>query len=204
MIRLFTITTLFFVGVITSSGQSLSGVSDSIYASWWENKDRSIFKEIDNGTFSGTTTGYLQLKNGKDTILLDFQLSKTTLDILRDSLEMYDNSTKRYITQTTSGKTTLTYESYALANVFKVLLNGLEFRIGAIDGACDLPIRGLRFNYCLDKNIEYLTLFVTDPIELSTVRQVMELKKMNYPDAKKQAKTVTLLSGSTLILTIQK
>lgn len=63
------------------------------------------------------TNGYIQLKNEKDTLVLDFQNSKTTLNVIHDPDEMYDKSTKEYSAQTTSGKTSLTYEIYALANI---------------------------------------------------------------------------------------
>lgn len=179
-------------------------VNDSIYKSWWSNKDNSIFQTVDKGTFSGMTNGYIQLKNGQDTLVLDFQTSKTTLTVIHDPDEMYDKSTKKYFTQTTSDKTTLTYEIYALANILTVNLNGLTYRIGIIDGASDMPILGLNFNYCSDKGTEFLTLFVTKPLELTTTRELMKQKNINYLEAQKLAKTITILPGSTLILTIKK
>jgi hypothetical protein len=117
---------------------------------------------------------------------------------------MYDKSTKKYSTQTTSGKTTLTYEIYALANILTINLNGLTYRIGIIDGASDMPILGLNFNYCSENGTEFLTLFVTKPLELTTTRELMKQKNITYPEAQKLAKTITILSGSTLILTIKK
>lgn len=189
-----------FNGLTNLFGQT---TSDSIYHSWWANKDKSIFQSVDNGTFTGTTNGYVQVKNEKDTTILDFQASKTTLKVTHDPNEMYDKSTKRYTTQTTSGKTTLSYEIYALANILTVNLNGLSYSMGIIDGASDMPILGLNFNYCSEKNTEYLTLYVTKPLELTTAKEVMRLKKVNYPEAQKLAKTITILSGSTLILTIR-
>jgi hypothetical protein len=179
-------------------------VTDSIYDSWWANKDKSIFQTVDKGTFSGTTNGYVQLKNEKDTLVLDFHTSKTTLTVIHDPNEMYDKSTKKYSTQTTSGKTTLTYEIYALANILTINLNGLTYRIGIIDGASDMPILGLNFNYCSDKRTEFLTLFAKKPLELTTTREIMKQKNINYPDAEKLAKSITILPGSTLILTINK
>lgn len=178
--------------------------SDSIYKSQLNNKNKSIFKSIDHGMFSGATNGYVQLQNGNDTIVLDFQTTNTSLKITKDPYEVYDNSTKKYTTQTTSGKTTLTYEVYAFANVFTINLNGSTYDIGIIDGASDTPISGLSFNYCSENNIEYLTLFVTKPLELTTTRELMRTKNINYSDAKKIAKSVTVLPGTTLILTVKK
>jgi hypothetical protein len=178
--------------------------TDSVYNIWWTNKDKSIFQTIDNGIFSGTTNGYVQLKNGKDTLVLDFQMSKTTLNVIHDPNEMYDKSTKKYSAQTTSGKTTLTYEVYALANILTINLNGLTYRIGIIDGASDTPIFGLAFNYCSDIATEFLTLFVTKPLELTTTREVMKQRNIDYLEAQKLAKTITILPGSTLILTVDR
>ncbi len=178
--------------------------NDSIYQSWWKNKESSIFNTIDSGQFVGKTTGYLQIDiNGKN-LVLDFQNTETVLDIERDPNVVYDNSTKRYSTHTTTGKTNLIYETYALANILTVILNGEHYRIGTIDGACDMPVLGLSFNYCNEIDIEYLTLFVTKPLELATTMRLMQEKKISYPEAKKTAKRVTLLPGSTLILTIKK
>ena len=179
-------------------------VNDSIYNSWWANKDKSIFQTVDKGTFSGTTNGYIQFKNGKDTLVLDFQASKTTLTVIHDPNEMYDKSTKKYATQTTSGQTNLSYEIYALANILTINLNGLPYRIGNIDGASDMPISGLNFNYCSENRTEFLTLYVTNPLELTTTSELMKQKSITYTEAQKVAKTITILPGSTLILTIKK
>src|SRR5690349_2291864 len=90
-------------------------INDSIYHGWWRNKETSIFQSVDEGDFQGTATGYIQLVNSNDTTVLDFQSCKTTLKVIHDPTEMYDRSTKEYLTKTTSGKTTLKYEVYALA-----------------------------------------------------------------------------------------
>jgi len=178
--------------------------NDSIYASWWENKNSSIFNKIDSGSYSGITYGYLKLENNGSVLILDFQSTKTSLEIVKDPYQVYDNSTKKYSTKTTSGKTILNYETYALANVLTVVLNGEQYQIGTIDGACDMPIEGMAFNYCNETTTEYLTLYVEKSIELTTTIQLMKERKLNYPDAKKIANQVTLLPGSTLIFTIKK
>lgn len=170
-----------------------------------QTRTNQFFRQLTKEHFLGTTNGYIQLKNGKDTLVLDFQASKTTLSVIHDPNEMYDKSTKKYSTQTTSGKTTLTYEIYALANILTINLNGLTYRIGIIDGASDMPILGLNFNYCSENGTEFLTLFVTKPLELTTTRELMKQKKYHLSrSTKKLAKTITILSGSILILTIKK
>jgi len=200
--KLLIISILILYGLASVRGQTLN---DSIYNSWWTNKDRSIFKNVDSGNYSGTTTGYLQVvREQNDTLVLDFQTTMTTLEIEKDPHQVYDNSTKHYSTRTTSGKTVLSYDTYALANILTIVLNGQYYSIGTIDGASDMPIIGLSFNYCNEKYIEYLTLFVTNPLILTTTRHLMRTESKKYSDAKKSAKMLTLLPGSTLILTIRK
>jgi len=196
---------LLILATLFDLGNSFGQIpDDSTYNSWWANKQKSIFQQIDYGKFFGTTTGYVQIANGKDTLVLDFQSSQTTLDIIKDSNDVYDNSTKKYSTQTTSGKTSFTYETYSFANIFTITLNGEQYNIGTIDGAADTPIQGLTFNYCHDGNTEYLTLFAAKPLHLTTTKFLMNTKKMKYLDAKKMAKTIAVLSGSTLIFEIRK
>ena len=189
------------LGLCNSYGQV---PEDSIYNGWLANRARSIFQQVDHGKFFGTTTGYLQVVKGKDTLVLDFQSSKTTLTLTEDAGAAYDNSTKTYSTQTTSGKTTFTYEAYSLANGITLILNGEHYSISTIDGACDMPIAGLTFNYCHEGNTEYLTLFALEPLTLTTVNFLMRTKKLEYLEALKGAKTITVLPGSTVILTIRK
>ena len=196
---------LILILAFTLTGQVFGQMpNDSIYQSWWKNKESSIFSSIDSGQFSGFTYGYLQLDNKGKKFILDFKNTESVLDIEKDPSEMYDNSTKKYSTHTTSGKTSLSYETYALANILTIVLNGEHYRIGTIDGASDMPILGMTFNYCNETEIEYLTLFVTKPLELTTTRKIMQERKINYVGAKKIAERITLLPGSTLIITIEK
>jgi hypothetical protein len=201
MVRFLIILFASLLGLSNSYGQV---PEDSIYNGWLANRARSIFQQVDHGKFFGTTSGYLQVVKGKDTIVLDFHASRTTLTLTKDAGAAYDNSTKKYSTQTTSGKTALTYEAYSLANCITLILNGEHYSISTIDGACDMPINGLTFNYCHEGNIEYLTLFAEKPLKLTTVEFLMRTKKLEYLDALKAAKTITVLAGSTVIYTLKK
>lgn len=176
--------------------------SDSIYMSWWANKENSIFQSVNSGQFSGTTTGYIHLVNNKDTILLDFQCTKANLTINKIKEPVYDDNTKLYSTKTTSGKTMVQYETFMLANVLTIVLNGVYYGIGTFDGASDMPISGLTFNYCHEKNIEYLTLFVTKQLQLTTSAYLFNKENISYQEARKNEKSIIVLSGSTLIFTI--
>lgn len=195
------ILTLTLLTLTNSFGQT---VNDSIYNSWWANKDNSIFQSVNSGQFSGTTYGYIQIVSSKDTILLDFQSTMTILTINRIEEPVYDDNTKVYSTQTTSGKTSIQYETFMLANVLTIVLNGVHYGIGVFDGASDMPIDGLTFNFCHEKNIEYLTLFVTKPLRLTTSAYLFNKGNISYQEARKNDKAITVLSGSTIILRIKK
>lgn len=178
--------------------------NDSLYNSLSENKRNSIFENIDSGNFVGQATGYIKLARGKDTIVLDFKGTNTALLIMYDSTEMYDKSTKKYTTRTTSGKTSFSYETYAMSNELIISLDGVTYNVSSIDGACDVPISGLIFNYCPDKTVEFLTLSTNKPIELTTTRELMLSKKLTYPQAYKSSRKITILPGSTIIFVVNK
>jgi len=179
-------------------------MNDSIYKSWCTNKQNSIFEAVHSGKFFGTTTGYVHLVNGKDTLVLDFQTTWTTLTIKKIKKPVYEDNTKVYSTQTTSGKTTFRYETFVLANVMTIALNGVHYTIGVFDGASDMPISGMTFNYCHEKNTEYLTLFVTKPLRLTTRAYLFHEGDISYQEVSKDEKEITILPGSTIILTIKK
>jgi hypothetical protein len=168
------------------------------------NKDRSIFQKFNHGKFFGTTTGYLRVAKGQDTLVLDFQASPTTLILIKDIGPAYDNSTKRYLTQTTSGKTTFTYEAYSLANSITIVLGGDHFYLSTIDGACNMPIDGLTFNYNPDGSTEHLTLFVEKPLYLTNVDPALQRKNPGGPPMMRPVNEITILPGSTIILTLHK
>jgi hypothetical protein len=190
-----------FYGHVEALGQ----VNDSIYSSWWENKGTSLFNDINEGQFRGTATGSFSLVTlENDTFDIDFQSSTVLLDVEMDSLEMYDNSTKHYATKATNGTTSLTYEIYALANILTISKSGEDYSIGIIDGASDTPIFGLSFNYSNNTLNEDLSLSVTEPLTLTTTRHLMRTQRSTYPEALKMAKTLTILPGSKLTLTVEK
>ena len=190
-----------FYGHVEALGQ----VNDSIYSSSWENKGTSLFNDINEGQFHGTATGSFSLVTlENDTFEIDFQGSTALLDVEMDSLEMYDNSTKHYSTKATNGTTSLTYEIYALANILTISKSGENYSIGIIDGASDTPIFGLSFNYSNNTLKEDLSLSVSEPLTLTTTRHLMRTQGLTYPEALKLAKTLTILTGSKLTLTVEK
>jgi hypothetical protein len=150
----------------------------------------SYFKKHKQGVFNGTVNGIISLRTqNNDTLLLDFQAGKALLDIEHDPEEMYDVSTKNFVGFTTSGKTQITYLTYASANMFHLYLSGKRYVAGIIDGAADLVILGLNYHYFKEKGTEYLSLYFE--------KQVVFRKE----DDRK--KTVVVLAGSSVVFAIQ-
>ncbi len=195
--------TLIFL-LLTVSNVFSQTDKDRVYSRIAENKNSSIFHSVNSGKFSGTTTGYLQLVKKKDTLLLDFQSTPTTLKMSKIEEPVYDDNIKVYSTQTTNGKAVVQYETFVQANVLTIVIDGVHYGVGVFDGASDTPISGLTFNYCHEKNTEYLTLFVTKPLRLTTSAYIFNKGNISYKDASKNEKKLIVLPGSTLILTIQK
>jgi hypothetical protein len=153
----------------------------------------SVFQNLDSGNFSGTTNGILIVKDSENKeSLLDFQGSFAKLEIEKDEDEIYDLSYKKYTGKTTSGKTTIKYETYSYANSFGIELNGEWFDLSLIDGACDLVINGLEYSYESEKNAEFLIIRITKEIELMN----------NYKN--KVRKVIKLLPNSTIVFAINR
>jgi len=195
---------LIFICSVLGSTSSLS-YGQSIYDSLWIHKASSIFHKIDTGKYSGNSDGNINIiYDSVKTLTLDFKSSAAELSIVQDRGQIYDNSTKRYFTSTTSGKTFLKYDTYALANFLTIVFNHEHYSVGSIDGACDTPMRGLTFNYRHENNTEYLTLTATESLELTTADHLVQSQDINYGEANKLAKSITLKKGSRIILRISK
>lgn len=153
----------------------------------------SLFQNLESGNFSGTTNGILIVRDSENNeSLLDFQGSYAKLEIEKDEYEVYDISYKKYTGKTTSGKTTIKYETYAFANSFGIELNGEWFNLSLIDGACDLVINGIEYSYESEKSAEYLIIRITKEIELMN----------NYKNEIR--KSIKLLPNSTLVFAIHR
>lgn len=193
----------FFAGLISIFSFNQT-VNDNRKENAQVKESYSIFQSVHNGEFSGKTNGYIQIVNHKDTLLLDFQATRTILKVNPIEDDVYDDNTKLYSTQTTSGKTILQYETFMLANVMTIIFNGVHYGIGTFDGASDTPISGLAVYYCHENNTEYLTLFVAKPLRLTTTAYLFNKGGISHQEASKNEKTITILPGSTLILTLTK
>ena len=148
----------------------------------------SKFKDYKEGNFEGTVNGVLSVKKEDGSaVIIDFQGSKAQLDVIHDPEEMYDVSTKQFTGFSTSGKTKIVYQFYQGANEFSIVLSNQTFSVGVMDGAHDLVILGLSYNYFQEKGMEYLSLYFEKNIQFSG----------------KGKSKVTIQKGSALVFAIK-
>ncbi len=169
---------------------------------------RSVFVSMKRGSFAATANGVLFAKDVNDhDLILDFQGSPGKLVIEPDADEVYDVSTKHYTAQSTSGKTKVTYDTYNMANVLNIEVQGDVFQVGSIDGASDMVIDGLDYYYRAEKETEYLVLFVTQNLVLNNHWAMMKRYNYDYDKMEKSGekmKTITLLPHSTLVMAVKR
>jgi hypothetical protein len=153
----------------------------------------SIFQNLKTGNFQGTLNGVFEIREkNENLILLDFQGSPANLRIEEDKDEVYDISSKIYEGTTTSGKSAFIYKTYAAANALKIQFKGEWYELSLIDGACDMVINGLEYEYKTESSAEYLILRVVRPINLNNAYN------------SKERKTICLMPNSVLIIVIKR
>ena len=193
--RYFILTLFLFIGLTSSAQKFRKG-----------NGFNSVFKQIGEGAFDGTVNGVLFCELDNSDLILDFQGSTSRLQMIPDPNEVYDTNTKVYSGQTSSGRTTIEYSTYAWANELTIKLNGQEFEITAIDGGCDMVINGIDYFYKAEQGTEYLVLFFSSDLELtnwqSLVRNTDESR--NIEELKKQKRALTVGKNSTLTFAIKR
>ncbi len=174
-----------------------------------EKEFTSAFRNKKAGIFTGTANGVLLFReSGEKNVILDFQGSASTLVLERDPHEMYDVSYKNYTAFTTSGKTKIEYRNYAMANKLIIFYGNQEFEVGVFDGAYDMVIDGLSYDYMIEKDTEYLILHVEKELMLSN--RFFLLKAINYnPDnieqeVVKKERFIYLQPGSAIVLAISR
>lgn len=169
----------------------------------------SVFQNLKSGNFSGTTNGILVIENlnGSETIL-DFQGSFGKLEVEKDEHEVYDVSTKRYTGVTTSGRTTIRYETYAWANSIGIYLADQWFELSAIDGACVMVLNGIDYHYKAEKSTEYLVINISKKLTLSNwqflIRTEHTIEPENTNELKPKKKTIKILPNSTIVFAINR
>lgn len=198
---------------------SYSSITNIMYAQTEQMKFNeihfpSVFANIKSGKYEGTANGILLLKNpeGKQ-LVLDFQGSLCELTLEEDEYEVYDVSTKKYLAQTTSGKTRIRYETYNLANQLSIEYQGQFYNIGLLDGAHDMIIDGLSYTYIPEKETEYLMLTAKKELKLSNYRflldELIKTDKENVTDRIQQEviekeQFIRLLPNSVIIFAIKR
>lgn len=123
----------------------------------------TIFLSVTNGEFSGNLSGILIVNRDKERVLIDFQSTKSRLMIEPTTDE---DSYYNYIGRSTSNKTLVEFKWFVISNAFSLQLNGLKYEQSLIDGACDMVIDGLEYNFYQEQGVEYLTLLFTKPVRL--------------------------------------
>lgn len=192
---LFTILT----GLFSSCGQTSS---NNIHNSSSENKEAPLVDRNGSGA-DGIAMGYLQVVNGRDTLILDFHSTDVALTI--DEIEdlVYEHLPKQYSTSSTDGKTFLEYQTQLLSNILSIELSGTKYSSGVFDEEKDIQVPGLSVNYVSENNIEYLSLYLTEPLLLSTAYQFPKSQGNEY-ESYKPVKAITVLPGSNIIFKMKK
>lgn len=158
----------------------------------------SVFQDLKLGNFLGTINGLLIVQKNNKEILLDFQGTTANFDIEYDENEMYDVSFKYYKGVTTSGKTNIVYENYASANGLKIYMNNTCFELSGLDGASDMVIDGIDYEYKVEKEWEYLILHFTKKVTLTNYRFLLETN--SYPKDKDALKKLEISTEKIFIL----
>lgn len=162
----------------------------------------SIFQQLDSGNFKGTINGVLFIKHSdKSDLILDFQAGRANLYIEPDFNEVYDVSTKIYKGFTTSGKTKIYYSTYAGANKMTIELSGGNFTAGSHDGASDMVINGIMYEYKSEKNTEYLSVIFNKDVPFDNF---WWLRDQGYKPmkAKEMKKEIIVKANSALVFAI--
>lgn len=169
----------------------------------------SVFQEMENGEFSGTTNGviFVEIEN-RNEIILDFQGSFGALKIEKDPDKVYDVSIKSYHGKTTSGKTEIKYETYAWANEIGIKLNEQWFELTAIDGASDMVLNGINYFYKKESKTEFLVIQIDKELTLSNwqylIRTEHTMNPENVEELKEKEKEIKILPNSTLVFAINR
>ena len=152
----------------------------------------SYFSKIEEGSFKGQVSGILKIVSAKgDTLSADYISEPAFLSIVHDPAEVYDVSFKNYQVERLGKQVQVNYQIYAFANEFLVRLDGKTYKLGGIDGGCDLVINGLNYEYTSNDKSEYLLLHFTKDVGLRV-------------DGKGQGPAIIIKRGSMLMFGIHR
>jgi hypothetical protein len=164
----------------------------------------SIFQNLESGEFNGTVNGVLFIKlNDKNDLILDFQAGRADLKIVPDSNKVYDVSTKLYEGFTTSKRTKVSYSTYAGANQMTIQLPSGNFTAGSHDGASDMVINGIKYQYKAEQKSEYLSVIFNKDVTFDNF-QWLRNKGYKPTQAKKMTKEIVVKTNSAIVFAIQR
>jgi len=164
----------------------------------------SVFQNLEKGQFIGTVNGVLFIKDAKEKeLILDFQAGKSELNVVYDSTQMYDVSTKEYCGWTTSGKTRIFYSTYASANKLSIELSSGVFKIGTHDGASDMVVNGINYHYKSELNTEYLVLTFEKDLVLDNYRWLIH-QGILPPKSHELKQEIIVQANSVIVFAINK
>jgi len=160
---------------------------DTIYKNFiWYN---SYFSHLKTGHFSGYVDGLLQLVHYNGTKdFTSFTRDSAQLNIIPDSLEIYDISTRRY--SANNDKIQIDYSTYGGSNAIVITEDGISHKLNLISGACIFVINGLDYEYVMDGEYELLIIHFSRRVGLTVAGAIS-------PD-------IYIQKGSTLIFHIKK
>ena len=149
----------------------------------------SYFTELKTGHFSGYVDGLLQLEHYNGTkVLISFTRDSAQLNIIPDSLEIYDVSTKQFIAK--NSKIQIDYSTYGASNALVITEDVFSYKLSLISGACIFVINGLDYEYVMDGEYELLIIHFSRRVGLTVAGAIS-------PD-------IYIQKGSTLIFHIKK
>ena len=150
----------------------------------------SYFSMIEEGSFKGQVSGILKIVSANgDSLSVNYHSEPAFLSIVHDPAEVYDVSFKNYQVESLGKQVQVNYQTYAFANEFQVRLDGMPYKLGGIDGGCDLVINGLSYEYSSNDKSEYLLLHFTKDVGLRL-------------DGKGQDPAIIIKKGSMLMFKI--
>src|ERR1035437_777912 len=125
----------------------------------------SLFKKNIEGQYHGLVKGMLAFES-KTGVKSTFSFSEDSvnLKIVLDPDSVYDVSFKNYIL--IKEGLHLEYRTYAMANALYINFGGTKYQLSLIDGACDVVINGLEYEYKTSQGKELLILNFTDKVGL--------------------------------------
>lgn len=168
----------------------------------------SVFQNLDSGSFCGTINGELFIKKEQKEFIINFYDNNGMLNIIKDSDEVYDVSTKEYTGISTHGKVEVKYKTYGSANSIGLNISGQWFELSFIDGGCDNVIDGLDYFYKTEQNTESLVLVVSKELVLCNWQYLLRERRNKKSDdlnrLQLKRKFIKILPKSTITIQIKR